>query len=87
MVIDSEIGKRLCVSGGDPEIAESPSEPQWSPKGTNFFFMIYILQLAAQAFFVWVKLFWTPFEPHVFWRLTSSISILIKVNNHCMFLL
>lgn len=52
MVIDSEIGKRLCVSGGDPEIAESPSEPQWSPKGTNFFFMIYILQLAAQAFFV-----------------------------------
>lgn len=38
MVTDSEIGKRLCVSGGDPEIVESPSEPQWSPKGTNFFF-------------------------------------------------
>lgn len=38
MVIDREIGKRLCVSGGDPEIVESPSEPQWSPKGTNFFF-------------------------------------------------
>ncbi|KAL6572317.1 hypothetical protein OROMI_013275 [Orobanche minor] len=32
-----EIKNRICVAGGDPSIAESPTEPKWSPEGELFF--------------------------------------------------
>ncbi|PRQ27606.1 putative bleomycin hydrolase transcription factor WD40-like family [Rosa chinensis] len=32
-----EVSKRVCVSGSDPAIKESPIEPKWSAKGELFF--------------------------------------------------
>ncbi|EPS72679.1 hypothetical protein M569_02077 [Genlisea aurea] len=32
-----DIKSRICVSGGDPSIIESPTEPKWSPEGELFF--------------------------------------------------
>ncbi|KAM0933255.1 putative bleomycin hydrolase [Dioscorea sansibarensis] len=34
---NGDLHERLCVVGGNQELAESPTEPKWSPKGELFF--------------------------------------------------
>ncbi|MCD9645148.1 hypothetical protein HAX54_033853 [Datura stramonium] len=31
---NGDVQKRICVAGGDPNLVESPAEPQWSSQGT-----------------------------------------------------
>ncbi|XP_078433116.1 alpha/beta-Hydrolases superfamily protein isoform X2 [Wolffia australiana] len=34
---DGKLVKRICISGENPALAESPAEPKWSPEGELFF--------------------------------------------------
>lgn len=37
MMTYRDIRERICVAGGDASMVESPTEPKWSPEGTNIF--------------------------------------------------
>ncbi|XP_060187216.1 uncharacterized protein LOC132616664 isoform X1 [Lycium barbarum] len=34
---NGDVQKRICVAGGDPNLVESPTEPQWSSQGELYF--------------------------------------------------
>ncbi|KAJ8526487.1 hypothetical protein K7X08_028964 [Anisodus acutangulus] len=34
---NGDVQKRICIAGGDPNLVESPTEPQWSSQGELYF--------------------------------------------------